>query len=341
MCYTFDMKVFRSLPLFAPLLVFAQEPNVASLTLVQENGLNQFDITVGAQGLRDSDKTNLSGTAEITLNIDPSSGTTDSLFINGANITATDMNFTLSTLFGLVVIAELDAQNLKGTAGTPLGSAPVNPATGEFDAALHTFTLNDGTISGEAPDSSVNNNISENPITGNGMGTGTVTLTNPVEGEERKIFYDVTITLPVVIDDSIPVSEGGIEASVEVDGTLKASGTVCIIRPPTYEEWAAEQALPVDRQDGFELNPRIPNVVLFAMGHDQPTPETPLFIRTAKGLQLNTAETGMRGEVSFEYTSDLQNWGPLPAGHLVSAPGEVPVLSTTNGAGYYRVSAGE
>lgn len=319
----------------------AQEPNVAFLTLAEENGFNQFDISVGAQGVSDSDDTTLSGTAEIVLNIDPETGTTDSLLIRDARINATDLNFTLSTFFGLVVIAELDARNLKGTAGTPLGVGPVNPGNGEFDASLHTFTLNEGTLTGEALNNPVNNDVSENPITGSGTGTWTVTLSNPVERENRRIFYDVTITLPVGIDDTIPVEEGGIEASVEVAGTLKASGTVFVIRPPTYDEWAVEQGLSEKSQDGFELNARIPNAVLYALGHDDPAPSTRLFIPTAQGLRLNASESGMRSEVTIEYSTDFQNWQPLPTSRLLSASGEIPVLSIGDGLGFYRVSAGE
>ena len=250
------------------------------------------------------------------------------------------MSFTLRAFF-FIVIASLDAEDLKGTAGTPLGVGPVNPQTGEFDAALHTFTIDEGTLSGEALDEPVSNDISENPITGNGMGTGTVTLANPIEGADRKVFYDVTITLPVNIDTAIPVDEGGTEAEVQVSGTLKASGTVFVIRPPTYDEWAEEQGLAPGRQDDFDLNARIPNDVLFAMGHDQPLPTTPLFIRTSNGLRLNASESGVRGDVTFEYSPDFQNWSPLPADRLLSASGEVPVLTTSDAGGFYRVSASE
>lgn len=332
------MRINHCLAVLFPLVASAQEPNIGSLTLVEEAGFNQFDITVGASGASDRDRTSLTGTAEVALNIDPTSGTTDSLVITGADISATDMNFTLRAFF-IITVASLNAENLKGTADTPLGFGPVNRETGKFDAALHTFTLNEGTISGEALDNPVNSDVSESPITGNGTGEGTVALTNPVEGPDRKVFYDVTVTLPISIDDTIPVEEGGIEASVEVSGTLKAVGTAFIIRPPTYDEWAAELGLAENQQDGFDLNPRIPNDVLFALGHDNPTVSTELFQMTAEGLRLNVAESGMRSNVVFEYSSDCDNWGPLPAGHLLTSPSEVPILSTPNGVGFYRVSS--
>lgn len=331
------MKIF--LIWFSCLVIAtAQNPNRAQLTLVDENGFNQFEIKIGASGFSDTDTTTLTGTADITLDIDPSKGTTRSIFINDADINASDLSFELGFFFA--PIAELDARNLKGTAFTPLAGGTVNPLTGEFDASLHTFTIDEGIITGDALGSDVNSDISEAPITGAGNGQGTISLENPIEGEGRKIFYDVTITLPVEINDVIPV-DGGINANVEVSGTLKATGTIFIIRPLNYQEWSEEEGIAPSRQDEFDLHPHIPNDVLYAMGHSSETVPTDLFILSDAGLQLNTASAGMRAEVIIEHSSDFQNWAPLPANLINSRLGNSPIVSITERRGFFRVSADE
>ena len=71
----------------------AQEVNIGSLTLVDESGFNELDISISASGASDSDTTMLTGTMEVELNIDQASGTTDKMVINEAVINASDVDF--------------------------------------------------------------------------------------------------------------------------------------------------------------------------------------------------------------------------------------------------------
>lgn len=342
------MKPLRIFLTFSSLLLFcklqAQEPNRAILTLVQEDGFNEFDIDISAkaegQSTSDSDTTTLSGTADITLNIDPLTGTTDDIVINDADISASDMDFTLRVFF-VVKVAELSTSDVKGTASTPEGECPVDPATGEFNAATHNFTLNQGALSGDVLGDPISSDFADTPISGAGTGSGTVILTNPVEGENREVTYDVTVTLPVSLDNTIPIGDTENEATVNAIGTLKATGTIFIIRPPTFEEWAAEQGEMTDSQDSFSLSERIPNKVLYALGYDHSSIPTSALIKNKQGLQLNLGPAGQLQDVLIEYSPDLINWSSTAPSRITSVPGKPLVISTPDALGFYRIKVAQ
>lgn len=322
----------------------AQEPNKATLTLVEEDGFNEFEIEVSAeaqgQAASDNDTTTLSGTANITLNIDPLTGKTDDIVINDADINASDMDFTLRVFF-VVRVAELTTSGVKGSASTPEGECPVDPTTGQFNAALHNFTLNQGSLSGAALNEPISSNFSDTPISGAGTGNGTVILTNPVEGENRKVTYDVTVTLPVSLDNTIPVGDSEDAATVNATGILKATGTIFVIRPPTFEEWAVAQGEVTDSQDSFSLSERVPNEVLYALGYDSSSIPTSALIKNQQGLQLNLGPAGQLQDVLIEYSPDLINWSSASASRIISSPDDPLVISTPDSLGFYRVKVAE
>ncbi|MEJ6569688.1 MAG: hypothetical protein QNL80_12545 [Akkermansiaceae bacterium] len=329
----FALLFVATLLLNAPL--FAQQPNIGNLTLVDEGGFNELDIRISAVNASDSDTTALAGEMEVLLNLDYGSGTTDTMVIKSADISASDLEFRLRVLF--FTVAEINAQGMKGSASTPDGIGPVDPASGEFDAANHTFTISEGIFSGEALGMPIDNNVSDTPITGLGAGTGTVTLANPVEGANRVITYDVTVTLPIAFDDTLPTGDGGVEADVTVSGTIKAVGTAFIIRPATYVEWAVEQGLAIDSQALYSLSENMSNDLIHALGHSAAeVPSFPLE-KSENGLRLNVGLSGQAAEVVIEYSEDLVSWDPLSAVRLVSSPGDPMEVSTPDELGFYRV----
>jgi hypothetical protein len=330
----FALFFVATLLLSAPL--FAQQPNIGNLTLVDEDGFNELDISISAANASDRDTTTLTGDMEVLLNIDHVSGTTDTMVINGADITASDLEFRLRLLF--FTVAEIDAKGMKGSASTPDGIGPVDPVSGEFDASDHTFTISEGTLTGDALGTPIDNNVSDTPITGLGSGTGTVTLANPVEGANRVITYDVTVRLPIAFDDTLPTGDGGVEADVTVSGTIKAVGTAFIVRPPTYVEWAVEQGLATDSQALYSLSQGMPNELIHALGRSAAdVPSFPL-VKSENGLRLNVGPNGQAAEVVIEYSEDMVSWDPLPAVRLVFSPGDPMEVSTPDELGFYRVS---
>ena len=82
------MRVFiQVLMVFIPLLINAQTPNRATLTLVQERGFNEFDMDLDVQLIGESDDTSrLTGSVQVEVNIIPGIPSTDQLTILNANV---------------------------------------------------------------------------------------------------------------------------------------------------------------------------------------------------------------------------------------------------------------
>ncbi|MGJ8698029.1 MAG: hypothetical protein ACSHYF_17045 [Verrucomicrobiaceae bacterium] len=319
------------------------QPNTANLTLVDESGFNELDISVRALTLNDSDTAILTGFINISLNIDPLTGKTDQLGVTESEVAASDVSFNLSNF---LLSAELDAKGLMGTASTPGGTSPVNEA-GEFDAALHEVTINSGTLSGEANGDPINNDISETPITGTGAGTGTILLSNPVPGPNGRIDYDVTLTMPVTLSDDIPtgvvIFGNEVMATIQVSGTVKATGTTYTYLIPDYPDWAASQQLASNSQTSFDITPLMTNSLVHALGFDATNFPGQLLTHSAHGLTLAMASSPVRSNVTIEYSSDLTSWRTAPESHFTTgspnlSPGHLGdlLLNPPGPRAYYR-----
>ena len=88
------MRVFIQVLLFCiPLLLSAQTPNRATLSLVQERGFNEFDMDLDVQLIGGSDDTSrLTGSIQVEVNIIPGISSTDQLTILDANVRGTDVD---------------------------------------------------------------------------------------------------------------------------------------------------------------------------------------------------------------------------------------------------------
>jgi hypothetical protein len=324
------------LAIFLSCVINAQEPNVGTLTLVTDPVFNKFQVRVSASGFSDTKTTTLTGTLGARLNINHTNNTTDTMVVTSSNISASNLSFRLG---GFLNLANFSTQGKKVALLTPGGIGPVNPATGTFDATLHAFAVNEGTLSGTALGSPISLNFAESPLTGTGTGNGSVTLTNRVEGPNRRISYTVTVTIPATINNDLLLN--GTAVNIRITGTLRATGTIYVMRPITYAEWAIEQGVGPNRRDKFDLSPGISNGLLFGLGHNADTAPEQLFTPNPDGnLELNVAEEP-REEVLINYSTDLMTWMPIPPERLLSAPGEPPVFSTVGSSGFYRVTTNE
>ena len=335
------MKLVYSLLALFPFWLTAQEPNVGTLTLVTDPVFNKFQVRIRATALgitaTDTKTTTLTGTVGTRLNIDHINNTTDTMVVTSSNISASNLSFNLRS--GFISVATFTTQGKKVALSTPLGIGPVTPATGAFDATLHAFAVNEGTLSGTALGSPISLDFATSPLTGTGTGSGSVILSNRVEGPNRRISYTVTVTVPALINNDLILN--GNPVNIQITGTMRATGTIFVTRPITYDEWAIEQGVGPNRRDKFDLSPGISNGVLFAMGHDAVTAPEQLFTPDPDGnLELNVAEEP-REEVLIRYSTDLMTWIPIPPERLLSAPGEPPVFSTSGDAGFYKVITNE
>ncbi|MEJ6635041.1 MAG: hypothetical protein QNL77_04945 [Akkermansiaceae bacterium] len=320
----------------------AQTPNFGALTLVDEAGVNELEITISALNDSDTKTSTLTGTLDAQLNIDTDAGATNLFVIEDAAVQASDVTFNLGNF---LIGATINTNDLAGTADTPLGLGPVNPANGEFEAVLHTFTIDSGTLDGSALFTPIDVDIAESPITGPGAGTGTLILSNPVEGADFKITYTVTLVLPIDFSDIVPTGVEGQDAEVGVVGTIKAVGTAFAFRTPTYDEWADSQELATGSQANFSVTDAMPNELVYALGLDSNFFADDLLTPSANGVTFGFGQTPTRDDILIEFSDNLTTWLPAPPNHFESGLSLVPkgftgeiTISPESRARFYRVS---
>jgi hypothetical protein len=108
--------------------------------------------------------------------------------------------------------------NLAGEPSTPAPPAAVS--NGEFTAADHVLTINQGTITaaGNVFD------FDQNPLSVPGEGTGYIAATLAGPPADNLYTYDVSLTLPVTVNETITVPDVPVFGSLDV--TLAGGGTL-------------------------------------------------------------------------------------------------------------------
>lgn len=309
------------------------------LTLADAPGVNVLTVTLGAGAITNEQTSRLSGTVNSTLLIDPSTNEVSDLTFNSAEISATDMRFLLG--FGLianVTISELEADLATSTSGF------VDPASGQFDATQHQVTLDQGAISGTSLVGQIDENFTDNPVSGTGNGTGTVTLTRTgVAG--NIVDYDVLVVLPVQFSN--PLQEG---VDVFLEGTIQLEGSIALPLDP-YLAWTEENGIPAAPFAGDHDGDGIPNGLLWALGYEadqRPVVFTPdLFFPGQIDFFVEPGPKGTLAPIVVEESVDLEDWfemdrfsvegfeNPVPAGTAW------PFMITLSGgsSGYARLRA--
>ena len=168
-----------------------------------------------------------------------------SITFNGGRVLASDTTF---RLFGGLLQADL-----QGIQGTPTTIAPPGSVDQRsFDSSEHLFTLNRGSL--EAAGQAIN--LTESPVSTEGEGLGMIELTQAGPIENGRVAYDVTLSLPLLIDDTFVLEDVPLIGSFSID--LLASGTVVAtdrIQLPVISNDAhlqagdANQDLSFDQQD--------------------------------------------------------------------------------------------
>jgi hypothetical protein len=219
---------------------------ITTLDLVDEAGYNTVSLTIDVPLIgSSSDTTNLSGSLQVRLGIDPSTDEVGELTILTGNVTGTGVTLSKSGLFGSYNVS---STSLGATLASPAPPGVVDPPTGNFDATQHTFTINSGTLGGSftvlGTTTPIALDFATAPLDGMGSGTGNVSLVLTGSTPTSR-SYEVTVLVPISISDSIPVSDdpGAQEVGVAASGTVKARGTVTIPVNP-YEAWADANAIP-------------------------------------------------------------------------------------------------
>jgi hypothetical protein len=311
------------LPVFlvclAPVLTFGQISKEITLTLVEEEGFNEVKIDLDVSAIGDSDDTSdLSGTMTVRVNIFPGLTTTNELTVLSADIEGSDVELSAGNFLASY---EFGGKDLGFSAFTTSPPGIADLATGEFEASQHEVTVNQGSLNGSASTlltgtEAVDYDFREDNFTGQGEGTGTVTITQGrIEG--RKFYFDVSVELPTNIEQTIEVEGAPVDADVKIGGTLKATGET-FIEIPDYATWAAKSGIEAASGNEFDITPSNPNFILFALGFDRETAPQQLFKFSTAGATLEVNEILAAGAIEIQWSNDLITWDLVPETSMVN-----------------------
>ncbi len=328
-CLASRMKLLSPLGYLCALLLPLSAAEVSGpLTLVTQTGFNRFTVTIGAAGFSDRENPTATGTMNVKLNVNPSTGKASELTFEGGNVALSNMNFSLGFSFIPAAYVNLITTGVSGEPSTPNPPAPVTTTTGEFDAALHEFTINQGAISGVALGTPLNENFSNTPVTGPGQGTGTITLTEiPGLATTTTRTWTAVVVLPLDFTDTQELN--GTQVTVDVSGTLKASGNL-VIPKTNYLAWVAQYSLGAPAF-GSPIRPGEPHGMVWAMGLPPSTSIRQHLPRIITGGPAPVAlmefpAGGTAGPLLVEVSDSLApgSWVPATAGNVSTGANPIP-----------------
>lgn len=259
-----------------PSLLLSGEPVTTTLEITPEPGFNSIEITLAPPILdSSSDTTDLTGSLEVELDIDPDNDQVSALTIINGTATGTPLSLSASTFF--VGSYDFNSTSIGAVIETPSPPGAVDPATGEFDASEHSLTVNNGSLSGSISipllgvDDMVDFDFAALPFGGAGAGTGTVVLT-PAGSTPTSKSYDVVVLFPVQIENTVDAM--GFEIPITAAGIVKGVGTVSVpITPPDpYLAWTEANSIAGELFVGDENKDGVPNGLQWALGLDATTP---------------------------------------------------------------------
>ncbi len=300
--------------------VWGQISKEVTLTLVEEAGFNDFKIDLSTNIGDSDDNTELSGTMVAKINLFPAEITTDEFTILSADVEGSDIELSGG---GFAANYDFTGEDLGFSAITSTPPGTVDFTTGEFDASQHEVTINQGMLSGRAGSlitgyQDVEFDFSVDNFTGQGDGTGTVTITQG-RVEDRKFYFDISVELPTSIDQVVPIDIPLITAEIKVEGTVKAVGET-FIEIPDYATWATDTnvAVATTSEDNFDLTPSNPNFILFALGFDRESAPTQLFDFSPSGATLKVNGIFAAGGIEIQWSDDLDTWDRVPDASMVN-----------------------
>ena len=314
---------FRSLVavLFGALsgLAPAQVRVTTLLALSDEPGSNVLNVTLSALRIEDEESSELVGAVEATLEIDPGTDQVSRLTSNSADLTATDMSFSLE--IGPIRVADVNLNGIEATISTTLGGW-VDPVSGQFDAGEHEVTLDEGVITGSSIVGEVDENFSQSPVSGTGAGTGTVELSR-IAIKGNTVTYGVMVDLPVQFCN--PLQEG---VDVRVSSTVHFEGVIEVPLDP-YLGWAEIQGIPDAAFEGDHDGDGVPNGLLWALGYDADA-RPRLFVNDPLipgqvDLILEHGPAGIRAPITVEGNFSQEGWTAVDPFLILGFENPIPV----------------
>ena len=256
-------------------------PLVANLDVVEEDGFNEVDLSFEPPLFSGAgeDTTVLSGQVELLLEVDPVTDQVSEMTITDGTISGTPLSISKSQF--LVGNYALESTVIGADLATPEAPGQVDPATGEYDAAQHSFTVSSGTLSGSinivllGANEQLTFDFGQTPVGGAGSGTGTVTLTVQEVTETSKT-YNAVVLLPISVEENFAVPDspiGDLAIPISATGTAKLAGTVVLdITPPDpFVSWTEDNGLAGATRLEDSNGDSVPNGLQWALGLDATT----------------------------------------------------------------------
>lgn len=330
--------------------IIVATPTTATLTAVNEQNFNRITLEFEPPVLPTGrDTTRLSGSIEVLLEIDPVTDQVSEMTILDGDVQGSAVELSGSTF--LIGSYDLESSTLGATLATPEPPGIVDPATGEFDSAQHTFTVSSGTLGGNISIGllGINENLdfdfTNEPVGGTGLGTGTVTLT-PTTSTPTSKSYNVDVELPVAVDQVFEAA--GVEVPIRANGSAKLSGpaTIEIIPDDPFVLWSEANgiagATPLQDSNGDGVS----NGIQWALGLDASENPFPHLLQPGEtnaatvSFTLSLPEGGTASPLLVTTGTDpLQPFTPLgPA--LISPVGN-PIPAGTSGEITIRIPRGQ
>jgi hypothetical protein len=306
-------------------------PASTTLTLVNDPSFNRVTVTVDpGSGLGDTETTTLTGTVQATFDVDLPTGKTSELTLANGRANGSNMTFSRNIIVARYTI---NVTNLSAAISTIAPPGVVTPATGQFAAEQHSFSIDQGTISGSTGGLIGTNTINEsftpaNPATGTGTGTGTVVLTTTGDsGIYRN--YSVSVTLPVSISDEFLA--GTVPVALTATGTVKATGTVQVPRTE-YLAWTVAEGIPGAPFEGDSNGDGVANGLVWALGLGTSSDPRPYLPRphplVPGGFLISLPEGGTAAPILIQSSPHLGSWSP--ASGVLAPANPLPAASSGN-----------
>lgn len=330
------MAKFLTLFLATALLLPARALEIsAPLTLVpSSSSANRFNVAVTASPATGSSTTNATGTVNLRMQVDPATGKVSELSFQEGKITFSNMTITLRA-FIFITAATMTTNGLEGFAWTAAPPAPVNSANGIFDAALHRFTINKGTVNGTTAiaigatpaGTTFGANFTEEPISGPGEGNGTITLTEiPASATPSTRTWRTNISLPLNLLQTTDLE--GTSVTIRLTGTMRAESNLVIPRSDYYA-WTIANNLPAPAFDST-VRPGEPYGMVWAMGLAPTAPLRPhlpsVILAGGPRAQLTLPAGGTAAPLIVEVSNQLTtgSWAPAPAASVTGGANPLP-----------------
>ena len=293
--------------------------------LVTETGFNRLTVKIKATQnettVQDTETSTLTGAMNARLMVNVATGKVSGLEFTGGNVNFSNLSFDF-LVAGFFSVATATTNGLVGSPSTPAPPALVETATGNFNAALHEFTINAGTLTTNAAGETSTIDFAAEPAGGPGVGTGTIVLTElTAQATVATRTWRAVLTLPLNSTQADPDSG----AQITMTGTLKGIQNFVIPRTE-FHAWTMEGGLGTPPFDSILPNGARAGMV-WALGlapGNLPDAHFPVVSAVGPAATITLPAVGTAAPLTVEISDNLSSWSDAPPATLSGGVNPLP-----------------